>query len=92
MFGWFDVKQKAYRNIPVDEQVECISLLGDIGLVKGRPALHVHGCVGHPDGFVRGGHLLHATVFPTLELFVTESAVPLEKREDAQTTLEFFAL
>jgi hypothetical protein len=30
-FGWFDKDRRAYRDIPVDEQVECISFLGDVG-------------------------------------------------------------
>ena len=92
LFGWFDVEQRAYRNISVDEQVECISLIGDVGLVKGKPALHVHGCVGLPDGSVKGGHLLHATAFPTVEMFVTEAATALPKEQDPETTLELFAL
>jgi uncharacterized protein len=92
MFGWFDKDQRAYLNIPVDEQVECISLLGDIGLVEQKPALHIHGCVGHRDGSVKGGHLLRAVAFPTLEVFVTESQIPLHKQQDPETTLELFNL
>ena len=29
-FGWFDRARKAYRDIPINEQVELISLLGDV--------------------------------------------------------------
>ena len=80
LFGWFDKGRKAYRNVPVDRQVKCVGLLGDIGPVDGKPALHVHGAVAGPDGAVRGGHLLMAVASPTLEVFVTETAVPLHKR------------
>jgi hypothetical protein len=38
-FGWFDKDRRAYRDIPVDEQVECISFLGDVGFAEGKPAL-----------------------------------------------------
>jgi hypothetical protein len=92
LFGWFDKDHKAYRNIPVDQQVECISLIGDIGLVDGNPVLHVHGCVGHPDGLVKGGHLLNAVTWPTLEVFASETGVPLHKRKDDETDLELFTL
>jgi uncharacterized protein len=91
-FAWFDKDKCAYRDIPVNEQVECVSLTGDVGLVNGHPALHVHGCVAREDGAVRGGHLLEATVFPTLELFLTESQVPLAKKLDLSTNLELFDL
>ncbi len=92
LFGWFDKGQKAYRNIPIDEQVECVGLIGDIGLVDGKPALHVHGSVANRDGTVRGGHLLSAVASPTLEVFVTETGIPLHKRQDPATTLELFDL
>jgi uncharacterized protein len=65
-FGWFDLEHQAYRDIPINEQVEMISLIGDVGLVNGKPQVHTHGAVGLPDGHVRGGHLLKAIVFPTL--------------------------
>ena len=91
-FAWFDKDKRAYRDIPVNEQVECVSLIGDVGLVNGHPALHVHGCVAREDGSIRGGHLLEATVFPTLELFLTESQVPLAKKLDPSTDLELFDL
>jgi uncharacterized protein len=91
-FGWFDKDKRAYRDIRVNEQVECVSMIGDVGLVNGHPALHVHGCIAREDGAVRGGHLLEATVFPTLELFLTESQVPLAKKLDPSTNLELFNL
>jgi predicted DNA-binding protein with PD1-like motif len=92
LFGWFDKDLKAYRDIPVTEQVECISLIGDVGVAEGKPALHVHGCVGHPDGRVTGGHLLQAVTWPTLEVFVSEVERPLQKRKDDETSLELFDL
>jgi uncharacterized protein YjlB/predicted DNA-binding protein with PD1-like motif len=85
-FGWFDLAHQAYRNIPVDRQVELISLIGDVGLVNGKPQVHAHGAVGLPDGQVRGGHLLGATVFPTLEVFFTALPTTLVKNLDDETT------
>ena len=55
---------------------------------KDAAALHVHGAVALPDGTVKGGHLLHAIVFPTIEVFATESGVELRKTKNAQSTLE----
>jgi len=55
LFGWFDPARKAYRDIPINQQVELISLIGDVGLVNGAPQIHTHGAVGLPDGEVRGG-------------------------------------
>jgi len=89
-FGWFDRARKAYRDIPINEQVELISLIGDVGLVNGAPQIHAHGAVGFPDGQVRGGHLLQAIAWPTLELFFTAYPTTLIKEHDEETDLFLF--
>jgi len=91
-FGWFDRAQNAYRNIPIEHQVEMISLIGDVGVVNGVPQIHAHGAVGFPDGQVHGGHMLEAIVWPTLELFFTAYRTPLIKTHDAETNLFLFDL
>jgi len=90
LFGWFDKQYKAYRNLPVNEQAEVASLVGDIGLVNGKPAVHIHAVVVPSDGTARGGHILHATVWPTLEVFLTAYPTPLMKELDPATDLELF--
>lgn len=92
MFGWFDTAHKAYRDIPINQQVELISLIGDVGLVDGAPQIHTHGAVGFPDGQMRGGHLLQARVWPTLEIFFTAVPQSLVKKLDEETGLDLFEL
>jgi predicted DNA-binding protein with PD1-like motif len=78
LFGWFDGEKKAF------------SLVGDIGLVNGKPVVHAHGVVGLEDGTTRGGHIISATVWPTLELFLTDEPRSLVKEEDPDTGLFLF--
>ena len=74
VLGWFDWERKDYERIPVREQVEALSLVGDIALdEQGRPKVHVHAVLGRRDGSAVGGHLLEARVRPTLEVIVTDS-------------------
>ncbi|MBV9489997.1 MAG: hypothetical protein JO069_09775 [Verrucomicrobia bacterium] len=47
LMGWFDRDRKAYKNIPVESQAEVASLIGDIGLVSGKPS--VYGNAGRHD-------------------------------------------
>lgn len=91
-FGWFDRERQAYRDIAIDQQVELISLIGDVGIVNGAPQIHAHGAVGLPDGEVRGGHLLEAVAWPTLELFFTVFPTSLVKKHDEETNLYLFDL
>jgi len=77
--GWFDRAARQYRRIPVDEQCEVLSLLGDIAEGPDGPSLHAHVVLGLADGTTRGGHLLEGQVFPTLEVVVTETPAELRK-------------
>jgi predicted DNA-binding protein with PD1-like motif len=91
-FGWFDKARQAYRDISINQQVELVSLIGDVGMVDGAPQIHAHGAVGLPDGDVRGGHLLEAVAWPTLELFFTAFPTALVKKHDEETNLFLFDL
>lgn len=71
--GFFDLDRKDYHRIPVDQQVEVLSLAGDIALDGDQPKLHLHAVLGMRDGSTVGGHLLSGIVRPTLEVLLTES-------------------
>jgi uncharacterized protein len=77
--GWFDRAARDYRRIDVAEQCELLSLIGDIAEGEDGPILHMHVVLGLSDGTTRGGHLLEAQVFPTLEAVVTENPARLRK-------------
>ena len=88
ILGYFDWQKKDYQRIPVREQVEVLSLVGDITLDdKGEPKVHAHAVLGRSDGTTRGGHLLEARVRPTLEVIVVESAEHLRRRHDPESGL-----
>jgi len=80
--AYFNWPEKKYENIPVDEQVEVITLVGDIVPdEKGKPSLHAHTVLGRSDGSTRGGHLIEGRVRPTLEITVTETPAHLTRRK-----------
>jgi predicted DNA-binding protein with PD1-like motif len=80
--GWFDLAEKTYRKIPVEQQCEVLSAIGDIAIDDGgKPSLHVHVVLGLSDGSTRGGHLLEGLVRPTLEVTLVETPVHLRRRK-----------
>ena len=85
--GYFDRDRKDYTKIPVREQVEVLSLVGDVARQDGEPKVHAHVVVGKKDGTAHGGHLLDGRVWPTLELILTESPRTLARRSDPATGL-----
>jgi uncharacterized protein len=85
--GWFDRKLRDYHRIPVSEQVEVLSIVGDVADQNGHPALHAHTVLGRSDGSTVGGHLLRGQVWPTLEVIISEVSPELAKRIDPDTGL-----
>jgi predicted DNA-binding protein with PD1-like motif len=85
---YFDWDKKDYLKIPVREQVEVASLIGDVAEApSGEPALHLHLVVGKRDGSAMAGHLGEAHVRSTLEVIVTESPAHLRKIKDPESGL-----
>ena len=86
--GYFDRDKMDYDEIPINEQVEVLTLAGDIALKDdGTPQVHAHCVVGRRDGTTRGGHVLRAHVWPTLELILTEAPRHLVRKHDEETGL-----
>ena len=86
--AWFDDGRKEFKLILIKQQVELVSMIGDIALVNDQPAVHTHVALASSDGTVRGGHVINAFVFPTLELFMTVYPTPLHKQLDDATGLK----
>ncbi len=83
--GFFFWDRKEYEQIPVNEQVEVLTLAGDIAEKDGHPVVCAHCVLGRSDGSTVGGHLLAGTVRPALEVVVTETPEPLRKKHDEKT-------
>src|SRR3954451_11089825 len=80
--AYFDWTTKQYDRIPIDEQVEVLTMSGDITLEQDTPTIHAHVVLGKADATAHGGHLMEGRVRPTLELIVTELPRHLYRRHD----------
>jgi hypothetical protein len=87
VLGYFQWETKQYKKIAVSEQVEVLSLLGDVAVGDQGPTLHLHAVLGKADGSVVGGHLIEAYVRPTLEVILIQPPSYLRKRKDPETGL-----
>ncbi len=85
--GFFQPAKKDYHRIAMREQVEVLSLVGDITTENDVFKIHAHIVVGKSDGTAHGGHLIEAHVFPTLELILAESPKFLKRKFDPQSGL-----
>ncbi len=85
--GFFDFSIKDYKKIEIAEQVEVLNIAGDVSLYENEFKIHAHVVIGKRDGTAHGGHLLKATVHPTLEIILTESPAYLKREMDKESGL-----
>ncbi len=91
--GYFDRQRKTYKEIPLREQVEVLSLVGDIAATEdGTPQVHAHVVVGDAQANARGGHIMRAHVWPTLEVVLQEAPAHLRRKSDPETGLALIDL
>jgi len=89
--AFFDRKKKEYLPIPLAQQAEVLALTGNLALRDKEPFFHVHTVLGLPDGSTRGGHLVHAHVWPTLEVVLTTWTRSVPRKLDRETGLPLLA-
>ena len=86
--GYFDFETSSFRSNEINEQVEVLSMIGNIADAEdGTPKLHVHVVLGCADARTRGGHLVEGIVRPTLEVIIEESPKHLTRKHDSKTGL-----
>ena len=90
--AFFSPEKMDYQPIPVKEQVEVLSFIGNITLSPDGVKVHAHAVVGLRDGTTRGGHVLDGRVWPTLEIIITEEPAYLRRQIDPETGLALVQL
>ena len=86
--AWLDLSKKMYHPTVTNEQVEVLSLIGDIATFNNKPVVHMHAILGRRDGSTVGGHVWELNVNPTVEIFLTANTTPLNKRPDEASGLK----
>jgi predicted DNA-binding protein with PD1-like motif len=87
VLGFFEFDRRDYRRIVLDEQVELVSLLGNLATDGNEMKLHAHAVVANREGRAFGGHLLEGIVKPTLEAVAIDTPAHLRRRFDPATGL-----
>jgi predicted DNA-binding protein with PD1-like motif len=82
VLGFFELEKGEYKRIPIREQVEVLSLIGNIAATDGKLRIHAHAVLGKSDGSACGGHLLEGYVRPTLELVLVRTPAVLARQLD----------
>jgi predicted DNA-binding protein with PD1-like motif len=74
VLGWYDLKQRAHKKIPIDEEMEVASFVGNVTLdSKGKPVVHAHCVVGLSDGRAMAGHFVSGHVSLVMQVYLVDS-------------------
>jgi uncharacterized protein len=82
VIGFYDLERKEYDRIPIEDETEVLSLLGNLSVTDEGPRLHAHVSLGGRDGSALGGHLFEGRCGATLEIFVREEPGELRRVQD----------
>lgn len=87
--AYFDVDGGSFVENDFPEQVEVASFVANLSReeANGAQHLHAHVVLGRRDGTTIGGHLVEATVRPTLELVIHEYPGTIPRGTDAASGL-----
>ncbi len=88
--GYYDQKNRKYREIKIDSPHEMASCVGNISLKDGEPFAHIHVVLADEGGNTKAGHLFEGVVFAA-ELHLRQLEGPkLERKYDEVTGLSLW--
>lgn len=77
--SYWNAETREYEQHQLDEQMEVLSLIGNVSIKEGEPFTHIHVTLGRRDLSIVGGHFNDATVHPNIELWVRPEAGAVER-------------
>ena len=86
--GYYNLTERKYEWQEFSDNLEILSLQGNLAWVDGEPFWHVHGTFGGRDFASVGGHVKEMVVGLTCELLVTPLDAPLTRVFDDETGLK----
>lgn len=68
--GYFDYEKKKYLKKILPDEMELLSLAGNVTVSEGEPFVHCHAVLSGRDFQTAGGHLFRGEVAVTAEVFI----------------------
>jgi predicted DNA-binding protein with PD1-like motif len=88
----YDLGARKYVSTRLEEEVELVSMTGNVSWFEGEPVIHAHAVVSRADLSTAGGHIMSGVVSATLELMVTVYPERVERVPDAAVGLNLLGL
>lgn len=85
--AYYHLPTKTFERHKTDEEVEILSITGNLGTLNGEKMLHIHGVFGKRDLTTFGGHLFKLRISGACEIHLTAFPSPLNRSFDEETGL-----
>jgi len=85
--AYYNLETKKFDRHPIHEDVEILSLVGNIAILKEEKIIHVHGTFGRKDLSTFGGHLFSLVVSGACEIHLTKLFGAMTREFDETTGL-----
>lgn len=80
--SFYNFQSKEYLDKNIDEDLEIVSLTGNISIVENKPFVHFHGVFSNKNFECFGGHIKKGIVGATCEIHLTKLNMKIERKMD----------
>lgn len=89
--GYYNLAEREYEWQELSDNLEILSLQGNLAWVDGKPFWHLHGSFSRSDFTTVGGHIKEMVVGLTCELLIAPLDMSLSRTFDDGTGLKLLA-
>jgi len=90
--AYWNSATREYEAHELDEQLEVVSLIGNVTLRDSEPFIHWHVSLGRADLSILGGHLLDAVAHPNFEVWIQRETEAVHRRVEPASGLALMDL
>mgnify|MGYP001610201792 CR=1 FL=1 len=87
----YDLGKKEYMESEFEQAFEIVSLSGFLGMLEGKPVLHLHGTFSDEHMRTFAGHISEAKIAATCEIFFVKTS-EIRRYKDSEVGLHLFDL
>ncbi|MCH7604475.1 DNA-binding protein [Patescibacteria group bacterium] len=89
--SWYNVHKKEYTDRHIQEDLEIISVTGNVAMLKGKSYVHAHGCLSNEAMEPVAGHIKQLRVAATCEVVLEALQGTVEREYSEEIGLNLFS-
>ena len=91
VLGYFDLQRREYVRRDFPEEMELISLSGNLTWAGSEPIIHAHAVLSGPDFVAHAGHLFSTEIAVSGEVFIWTAPARVERALDESLGLKLIS-